>query len=619
MRNSGGLRLAEEQRLTRVYKLSVRAETRLGAEGGRTIDMGQGRHLAGEVVSVNVGRPQLLEWRGQKVRTSIQKVPVHGRVMARHLDLDGDEQADLAGHGGENRAMLVYQLASYRFWQEMFGDDPYELGCFGENLTVEGLPDCEVCIGDRFRVGEALIEVTQPRVTCYRLAIRTGRPEMPSLFVKHGRPGFYVRVLEEGTIGARDRIELVGSAPPLMTVTATDRLLFFGEHPADDLKAALSISALSQGWKGSFQALLEAQQAGPIVGNPGLSRNEKEPWQGFRSLDVLSNEAESWGVCSIRLGLPEGEALPSFRPGQHVVLKLTTPEGNTLIRSYSLSGQPDGGSYRISIKREPGGAASGFLQDRLQPGTTVETSAPRGTFTLDETSTAPVVLLSAGIGATPLIAMLHALVHTKRKVFWIHGARDGSHLSFRIEVTALLASLTDSERLIAFSRPAPQDVQGTDYDVHGRLDLNTLAGLAIPPTAEYYICGPSGFLSCFRDELMRAGVNQARIHSESFRGAVAGKNEAPAILTGEKADFSITATRSNRVLSWSSDSGSLLELTEAEQIPVPFACRVGVCHRCESGLLAGNVTYEPQPLDPPPEGKVLLCCARPTSNLILDL
>ena len=581
--------------------------------------MGQERHIAGEVVSVNVGRPQLLDWHGQKVRTAIQKTPVHGRVMARHLDLAGDEQADLVGHGGENRAMLVYQLDSYRFWQQMFGDDPYQPGWFGENLTVEGLPDCEVCIGDRFRVGEALIEVTQPRVTCYRLAIRTGRPDMPSLFVKHGRPGFYVRILEEGTIGAHDRIELVGNAPTLMTVTATDRLLFFGEHPADDLKAALSISALSQGWKGSFQSLLEAQQQGPIVGNPGLSRDEKESWQGFRSLRVLSNEPESSGVRSIRLGSPEGEPLPSFRPGQHVVLKTTTPEGNTLIRSYSLSGQPDAGNYRISIKREPGGAGSGILQDRLLPNTTVETSAPRGSFTLDETSTAPVVLLSAGIGVTPLLAMLHSLVHTKRKVFWVHGARDGSHLSFGDEITALLETLTDSERLVAFSRPAQKDVQGSGYDVHGRLNLTALARLAIPSTAEYYICGPSGFLRYFRDELVRAEVDRALIHSESFGGAIAGKSEASAISTGAKAEFSITATRSNRVLGWSSDSGSLLELAEAEQIPVPFACRVGVCHRCESGLLAGNIAYEPQPLDPPQAGRVLLCCARPASDLVLDL
>ncbi len=194
---------------------------------------------------------------------------MRGRVMARHLNLDGDEQADLAGHGGENRAMLVYQLASYRFWQEMFGDEPYQLGWFGENLTVEGLPDCEVCIGDRFRAGEALIEVTQPRVTCYRLGIRTGRPDMPSLFVKHERPGFYVRVLEEGTIGARDRIELVGSAPTRVSVAFIDKLLYSGEHPEGDLRAALSVDALSEGWKGSFRQLLKAQEQGPVAGNRG--------------------------------------------------------------------------------------------------------------------------------------------------------------------------------------------------------------------------------------------------------------------------------------------------------------------------------------------------------------
>ena len=229
------------------------------------------------------------------------------------------------------------------------------------------------------------------------------------------------------------------------------------------------------------------------------------------------------------------------------------------------------------------------------------------------------VLLSAGIGVTPLLAMLHALVRTGRKVFWIHGARDGSHLSFRDEVGALLASSADSERLTAFSQPAQTDVRGRDYDVRGRLDLNALASLAIPPTAEYYLCGPSDFSQYFRDELIRAKVDRAFIHSESFGGSAAAKSEAPAITNEATAEFSITATRSNRVLGWSTGSGSLLELAEAEQIAVPYACRVGVCHRCESGLLAGNFVYEPQPLDPPPEGRVLLCCARPTSNMILEL
>ncbi len=541
--------------------------------------------------------------------------------MARHLDLDGDEQADLAGHGGENRAMLVYQLDSYRFWQQMFGDGPYAMGWFGENLTVEGLPDHEVCVGDRFRIGEALVEVTQPRVTCYRLGMRTGRPEMASLFVKHGRPGFYVRVLEEGTIGADDRIELVGEAREPMTVTSIDKLLYLEDHPAGDLRRALSIDALSEGWKGSFRQLLEAQKNGPMTGNLGLSPPVgKEPWQGFRPLVVLSNKAEAQSVRSIQFGLPDGCApLPPFQPGQHIVLKIATAERDPLVRSYSLSGDPADSTYRISIKREPGGTGSAFLQDYLQAGTAIDVSAPRGGFTLNQKSTAPVVLLSAGIGVTPVLSMLHMLAKTQRRVYWIHGARDGSHLSFRDEVHSLLAALPSSKQLVVFSHPSEKDILEVDYDLPGRLDMGALARLDLPQDAEYYLCGPAQFLEYFREGLDTTGVGQDCIHIESFGGVTSQHSPAAARTSSGEAVFKIAFTRSNRVLEWAETNGSLLELAEAEQVPVLWSCRVGVCHRCENSLLSGNVAYEPQPLDPPSAGRVLLCCAYPTSDLVVDL
>ena len=567
--------------------------------------MDERQRLTGEVVSVNVGRPRLIEWRGQQVRTAIEKSPVHGRVVARRLDLDGDEQADLAGHGGENRAMLVYQLDSYRFWQQMFGDAPYAMGWFGENLTVEGLPDCEVCIGDRFRVGEALVEVTQPRVTCYRLGIRTGRPEMPSLFVKHGRPGFYVRVLEEGTIGAEDRIELVGSAPTQMSVASIDKLLYLGEHPAEDLKSALSIGALSEGWKGSFRQLLQAHERGSVVGNPGLTgKAESESWQGFRPLTVVSQAVEALEVRSICLETEDGSRLPPFRPGQYVVLKTNTPDGRPLLRSYSLSGDPEGGHYRISIKRESGGLASSLLQERLLPGIAIEVSAPRGTFVLNEASTAPVVLLSAGIGITPVLSMLYALSKTTRQVYWIHGARDGSHLAFRTEVNSLLAALPHAKRLIAHSQPCSGDILGETYDLHGRLNMEAVADLRIDSDAEYYLCGPSQFLTDFTTGLQHSGVVQHRIHLETF-GQPAPPRTEP-VSTGNDAAFNVALTRSGRVVSWTEGCGSLLELAEAEQVPVLWSCRVGVCHRCESGLLEGKIAYTPEPLDPPPTPPVAM-------------
>ena len=404
-----------------------------------------------------------------------------------------------------------------------------------------------------------------------------------------------------------------------MTVTAIDRLLFYGEHPAEDLRRALSIDAMSPGWKGSFQSLFEAQQRGPVVGNPGLSRASQEPWQGFRPLCVLSNELESPEVRSIRLGAPTGEPLPPFLPGQHVVLRTATQEGETLIRSYSLSGDPADGSYRISIKREPGGTGSSHLQDHLQRDTTIETSAPRGTFTLDESSKDPIVLLSAGVGVTPLLSMLHALSRTDRKVFWIHGARDGSSLTFQEEVALLLRASPDSKRLIALSRPAEGDVHGRDYDVEGRLDMNALDRLEIPARAGYYICGPADFITSFRNGLQEAGVDKRLIRSESFGEPLSPESRAEPISPSAGAHYRVTLTRSNRVLNWSEAAGSLLELAEAESVAVPFACRVGVCHRCENGLLAGGILYEPQPLDPPARGRVLLCCARPTSDLVLDV
>jgi ferredoxin-NADP reductase/MOSC domain-containing protein YiiM len=582
--------------------------------------MKQPRQLIGKVLSVNVGQPRLVEWRGQNIRTAIWKSPVEGRVMARRLNLDGDGQADLIGHGGENRAIMIYQIESYQYWQRLLGDQAYEMGWFGENLTVDGLADSEVCIGDRFRIGEAVVEVTQPRVTCYRLGIRTRRPEMPSLVVQHGRPGFYVRVLEEGTIGASDPIELVGNNQSRMSVASIDQLLYLGQHPADELERALSIDALSEGWKGSFRELLNAQRSGQLVGNPGLSRDiNKEPWQGFRRLVVLSNDSESSDVRSIRLAAPNSELLSPFAPGQHIVLKAPGPDHESLIRTYSLSGSPQAGSYRISIKREAGGAGSGYLQDLLRPGTEIEASAPRGSFTLNTESSDPIVLLSAGIGVTPLLSMLHGLANSQRQVYWIHGARDGEHLGFRSEIRALLSSLPNSKRLVAFSQPSELDVFGRDYDLRGRLDLHALSSLNLPKSTEYYLCGPTQFLRMFQDGLSGLGISAARIHIELFGVSVPAKPVAAHGTVNGELGYTIALTRSNRSLNWTDRSGSILELMEAEQIPVRWSCRVGVCHTCELGLLDGDVAYAPTPLDPPVAGRVLICCARPTSNLALDV
>ncbi len=221
------------------------------------------------LLSVNVGLPRDIEWQGRTVHTAIWKKPVQGRRMVRRLNIDGDGQGDLAGHGGEHRAVFVYQIDSYRYWQSRLGRRDFAYGQFGENFTVDGLSDDEVCIGDRYRIGSALFEVTQPRVTCYRVGIRMNEPQMAALLVAHGKPGFYFRVLEEGEVEAGDEIVQVGTGPERMTVSEIDALLYKSGHPKSRLEQALRIPALSLGWRTSFEALLERErEGGEMIGQP---------------------------------------------------------------------------------------------------------------------------------------------------------------------------------------------------------------------------------------------------------------------------------------------------------------------------------------------------------------
>src|SRR5271168_4793358 len=229
----------------------------------------------GQLLSINVGLPRDVAWKGEKVHTAIWKQPVQGRATVRRLDIDGDAQADLAGHGGEQRAVFVYQMDAYQYWERFLGRKDFSFGQFGENFTVEGLPDDEVCIGDRYRIGSALFEVTQPRVTCYRVGIRMAEPAMPALLVSHHRPGFYFCVLEEGEVGARDEIVKVAEGPERITVADIDALLYLPNPSREQLESSLRVPALSPGWKTSLRAL--ADQNPSKTGNPGLKASTGPP------------------------------------------------------------------------------------------------------------------------------------------------------------------------------------------------------------------------------------------------------------------------------------------------------------------------------------------------------
>jgi ferredoxin-NADP reductase/MOSC domain-containing protein YiiM/ferredoxin len=578
-------------------------------------------------MSVNVGMPKDVQWQGKTVFTGVYKAPATGPRRVRKLNVDGDGQGDRAGHGGEQRAVFVYQIESYRYWERELGRSDFVYGQFGENFTVEGLGDDEVCIGDRYRIGTATFEVTQPRVTCYRVGIRMNDPRIPALLVSHHRPGFYFRVLEEGNVEAGDEIIKLASGPEQMNVAEADALLYLPGHTRQQLLRALRIPALSSGWQASFRALLEG---GPGSGNAGLAVTSPPPaWTGFRQLTVTAITREAEAVISIRLEDPDGDPVPLARPGQYITLRVQ-PESKQrpVLRNYSLSGPPDTGYYRITVKREHDGTASGYLHTRLAVGDRLDIAAPRGTFILDRTR-APALLISAGIGATPVLAMLQALAeeHSDREIWWLHGARSRREHSFAAEAQTLVSSLPNVRTHVYYSQPGPDDHVGRGFEGAGHLTAAVVAELDPPRDAEAYLCGPAPFMDDISAGLAAVGIDAARIHTEPFGpapgltpGIAATPARAPHPPTGKPGSGpTIEFARSNLAVPWSSDYASLLEFAEACDVPVRWSCRTGVCHSCETTLIAGSLDYSPDPVEPPAEGSALICCSQPRNDVVLDL
>ena len=583
------------------------------------------------LLSINVGLPRDITWQGKTVHTGIWKAPIAGPRMVRRLNVDGDGQGDLAGHGGEHRAVFVYQIESYQYWENQLGRKDFAYGQFGENFTVDGLADAEVCIGDCYRIGGALFEVTQPRVTCYRVGIRMDEPEMAALLVKHGRPGFYFRVIEEGEVKAGDEIARVSVGPERMSVSEINALLYTPGHPRDRLERAMRIPALSAGWRNSFEVLLDQQRNdGVASGNPGLVAASGPPpaWRGFRPFRVARKVRESENVTSLVLEPADGRPVVAALPGQFVVLLLKPASAPALMRSYSLSGQPNTASYRVSVKREPHGAASAYVADKLGVGDIVQASAARGGFTLRQDER-PVVFLSAGIGVTPVLAMLHMLAAqaSTREIWWLHGTRNGREHPFAAEAGELLKVLVHRHSYVCYSSPDPRDRLNVDFDAAGHLDLAALQKLNVPRDADFYICGPATFMGDLTAGLAAWGVAPNHIHTELFGakppttpGIAKSPRRAPHLPAGSPSSGPMVSfARSGLDVRWGPSFRSLLELAEACDVAVRWSCRTGVCHTCESGLVAGTISYRPDPIDAPAEGNVLICCSQPQGDIVIDL
>jgi ferredoxin-NADP reductase len=325
---------------------------------------------------------------------------------------------------------------------------------------------------------------------------------------------------------------------------------------------------------------------------------------------------ETATVSSIYLTTPDGSLLPAARPGQYLTLRIPGAGQPAPVRSYSLSSAPDAGTYRISVKHEPHGTASSYLHRNLQPGAVLDVAAPRGDFVLDD-GTGPVLLISAGIGVTPVLAMLHELAarRSKREVWWIHGARGPREDPLAAEAHGLLAGLPHARQHVFYSSAG------------GRLSKHRVIALDVPAGASAYICGPASFMTDMRDALAAAGVDLARIRTELF-GALPSINPG---LTGQARRAPhpppgppgtgplVTFARSGLTVPFPDGERSVLGLADACDVPTRWSCRSGVCHTCITPLLSGEVSYEPDPLEPPADGEVLICCARPRADIVLDM
>jgi hypothetical protein len=358
---------------------------------------------------------------------------------------------------------------------------------------------------------------------------------------------------------------------------------------------------------------------------------------GWRDVVVTGKQVESEEITSIELKPVDGHPLPAYRPGQFLTIALTIPgQPRPVVRTYSLSdfpssnGNPD--HYRLSIKREPApqgqdvpaGLASNFVHDHVQPGSVLKMRPPAGSFVLDTGATTPIVLISNGVGITPMIAMAKAALAQpqQRPIWFVHGCRNSRFHAFREAINDLAASHPNLRVHYAYSQPL--DADRGHYQSQGYVDMALLQELVQQP-ADYFLCGSAAFMDGLIDGLRQAGVNETAIHFERFsRGPAAGATPAQPQLAQSVAMAAATVSfaRSARTATWSGDDPeqSLLSLAEAEGLEPPFACRAGVCGTCKTRLLDGEVDYLSTPSATVEPGSVLVCISRPRGQaLTLDL
>lgn len=358
---------------------------------------------------------------------------------------------------------------------------------------------------------------------------------------------------------------------------------------------------------------------------------------GFRSLKVVAKVVESSLITSFHLQAVDGSALPAFRPGQFLVFKIPSDDAKGyVLRNYSLSGSPGAlGQYRISVKREPSagpglpvGLSSNYLHDQIDVGDVLTADGPRGEFVLDQASDRPVVLLSGGVGLTPMVAMLHDLATASdRRTLFVHACDNGDVHALRDEVERLIAHRPGLSAHYCYRAPDAADRSAGRFHSEGLITRAVLQDLLCLDDYEFYLCGPPPFMAAMYQTLRGLGVAKDRIAYEFFGPAtvldadatpkpVAAAAAAPVATDGA---ITVEFRKSGLTATWDGAAESLLSFAEDQGLQPDFSCRAGICGTCVSRIVSGDVSYFEEPLEELAEGELLLCCSRPKTSVVLDL
>ena len=573
------------------------------------------------LLAIHSGKAKTYSEDGVAFTTAICKQPVSGPVT---IDKNGLVGNEVANH---KNALYAFCAENYDYWnQRLQPSEPWQHGTLGENLTLQGIDESAVNIGDLFKIGPVVQQVSGCRAPCENLLWRV---QQPSSFLhpyqESGRSGIYLEVLETGVIQAGDGLQHIRCEQPSISVPELARFLLNSQPSAVELERLIAIPGMGQQMLSALVVARNLQIEKTLV--------QTNRWAGWKPFVVSEIVSEARDIKSFYLTPADGTSgVAGYRAGQFLSLRLTLEDGQQLVRCWSISAYDEVlQRYRISIKREPQGQASRFMHDSVRVGDRLEVMAPSGHFSLKRGEVAvPVILLSAGVGITPMVSMLHAHLARQDKrlptLYFIHSTQNAQTHAFAAEVAQLLAQHPQLRGHIVYTRPEAGSVAGVDYQSSERLNGVALAAILEgigcwfaekwielgAADCEYYLCGPDEFIEQNLQSLQALGVPPYAIFHESFGGALG------ALEGVQLPEASVSFSHSQQQAQWrQEDDLSLLELAERAGLSPEFSCRSGRCGLCRVPLLQGEVLYPRPPSIELAPGEVLLCCSLPKGDLVL--